>query len=1027
MTITSEQLSKTFTFLFTDLESSTRLWEQFPQTMKTALERHDALLRSAVENSNGRVVKTTGDGLTAVFDSALDGVIACLKAQQGLSNEQWGETGPLRVRVGLHVGEAQPRGGDYYGPAVNRAARLMSVAHGGQVLLSTAAANLVVDQLPDGSSLRDLGEHRLKDLERPEHIFQLLIPGLVADFPPLMSLDRQPNNLPAQPTALIGREAELGQIVERLSSEGVRLLTLTGPGGMGKTRTALQAAAELIERFKDGVYFVDLAPIRDPESVPTAIAQTLGLRDTSDRPLLDELKGMLRGKTILLLLDNFEQVTTAAARVVELLQDSPGLKILVTSREALHVRGEYVFPLSPLGLPDTSLKQLSVEQLSQYEAVQLFIERAQAVKPDFNVTDENALVVAEICTRVDGLPLAIELAAARIRLFSPQALLERLGSRLKMLRGGARDLPARQQALRDTIDWSFEMLTADEQRLFELLSVFSSGCRFEAVEAMASGIKYLEKTEVDIFDGLSSLVDKSLIRQVDQVSGESRLVMLETIREYAAERLGENPEFHTAAQRVHAGYFAEFTQLQWERLTGHDREAALEELGSDIENVRSAWRYWVSEKDLEQLGKFVDSLWLLFDVRGWYHATVDMTTDLLNVLSTTSSTSELAQQEIVLRTSLARALLAIKGYTPEVEEAYTRALELSQAAGELTQLFPVLRGLYSFYTFRGEFEKGIPLGEQILDLAERYDDANMQVDGHFVLGSSLAFTGNTNLGLEHLEKAISYIDPERHRSSRFRLGNYPGVSPYTASALILWGLGYPDRALKRANEAIDLAKKINHPYSLAYALFHTGYLRFWRREVELSLESAQAVLDLAEEHDFQIWYAVGTCLHGAGIASLGRTEEGLDQIQLGMDLYQGLKSPPIFWPLLRSLQAGVCGLVGKPEQGLALLEEAIAMPNVGYGGVMLADIYRLKGDLLLALHPDKPSEAELWYQRALETAQEQGASMLELRAAIGLARLWRNQGKAERGEQLLSEAYAKFTEGFTTPDLIEARDLLNKL
>ena len=419
MAINPEQSSKTLTFLFTDLESSTRLWEQFPKAMKPALERHDALLRAAVEGSNGRVVKTTGDGLTAVFDSALDGVIACLKAQRGLSDEPWGETGPLGVRIGLHVGEAQPRGGDYYGPAVNRAARLMSVAHGGQVLLSAAAANLVVDQLPKGTTLRDLGEHRLKDLERPEHIFQLLIPGLVVDFPPLLSLDRRPNNLPAQPTPLIGREAELGEIVKGLSSGGVRLLTLTGPGGMGKTRTALQAAADLIDQFEDGVYFVDLAPIRDAQSVPNAIGQTLGLRDTSDRPVLDQLKAELSEKTILLLLDNFEQVMDAASIVAELLRESPGLKLLVTSRESLHVRGEHILPLSPLALPDAPLQKLSAGQLARYDAAQLFIQRAQAVKPGFTVTDENAPVVAEICTRLDGLPLAIELAAARIRLFSP--------------------------------------------------------------------------------------------------------------------------------------------------------------------------------------------------------------------------------------------------------------------------------------------------------------------------------------------------------------------------------------------------------------------------------------------------------------------------------------------------------------------------------------------------------------------------------------------------------------------------------
>jgi hypothetical protein len=398
---------------------------------------------------------------------------------------------------------------------------------------------------------------------------------------------------------------------------------------------------------------------------------------------------------------------------------------------------------------------------------------------------------------------------------------------------------------------------------------------------------------------------------------------------------------------------------------------------------------------------------------------------LLGVLSSIPSSPELAQQEIVLRTSLARALLATKGYTPEVEAAYSRALELSQAAGELTQLFPVLRGLYSFYTLRGEFDKAIPIGDQILELAERYDDGNMRVEGHFVLGTGHAFTGDFNLGLEHLEKAISYINPDRPHSSRFRLGNYPGVGSYTASALLLWGFGFPDRALQRANEAVNLAKKVNHPYSLAYALFHIGFLHFWRREVQEGLNCAQAVLDVAEKHGFQIWHAVGTCLHGAGIAGLGRAEEGLAQIQRGMDIYQELKSPPIFWANLCGLQARVCGLAGKPELGLAILDEVLGFPSQGYGSVLMVEFYRLKGDLQLAFTPDDPSDAEAWYQRALETALEQGAIMLELQVAISLTRLWWNTSKVDQGRKLLREAYAKFTEGFATMDLIEARELLS--
>jgi len=1027
LTNPSESDSRIFTFLFTDLEGSTQLWEQFPELMQPALERHDALLRSAVESSNGQVVKTTGDGLMAYFNSTLDGVSACLKAQKSFKDEPWGETGPLKVRMGLHVGEAQPRGGDYFGPTVNRAARLMSVAHGGQVLLSAATVGLVAEQLPEGASLLDLGEHRLKDLERPEHIFQLLHPDLIADFPPLASLDLRPNNLPAQATPLIGRETELGEIVKRLDSEGVRMLTLTGPGGIGKTRLALQAAADLIDRFEDGVYLVDLAPIRDPEAVPAAIARIVGIRDTGDRPLLDELKEQLRAKTMLLLLDNFEQVTAAAREVLELLQACAQMKLLVTSREALHVRGEYVFPVPPLAAPTVGHKRASIEQLARNEAVQLFNERAQAVKHDFMLTDENIPVVAEICTRLDGLPLAIELAAARIRLFTPQALLERLGSRLKFLRGGARDLPTRQQTLRDAIAWSYDLLDSGEQCLFELLSVFPGGCTFEAAEVAGDGIECLEDTGADVFDGLTSLVDKSLMRQMDQGVGEPRLLMLETMREFAVEQLEGDPDFSASARRAHATYFADFTQRQWKRLTGDEREAALTDLSADIVNVQTAWGYWVEEKDLEQLGKFVDGLWLFYDVRGWYHAMVDLTNDLLNVLSSTPSTPERAQQEIILRTSLARALLAIKGYTPEVEQAYNDALALCQQEGDVPQLFPVLRGLSSFYVYLGEFEKAAQMGERILRLAEHHNDVGMLVEGHLVYGYNLAFYKNLNEGLEHLEKAIAYFDPDQTRAQRFRIGNNPGVVAFNISAFFLWMLGFPERALERANGAVALAKKLEQPYSMAYSLFHAGMLHHWLRMPERVEECADVVLEIAEEYEYQVWEAVGTCLRGAALAGKGQSEEGLALGQTGMELYKVLNTPPVFWTLLLYLQAGIYKQIGKPEQGLSLINQIPDDLNSGSGKTFFPEFFRLKGDLLFATSPDNAAETELWLQRALEVSRELQADMMELRVALSLFRFWREQGKGEQGNQLLRGIFEKFTEGFETADLIEARELINNI
>ena len=330
------------------------------------------------------------------------------------------------------------------------------------------------------------------------------------------------------------------------------------------------------------------------------------------------------------------------------------------------------------------------------------------------------------------------------------------------------------------------------------------------------------------------------------------------------------------ARRAHATYFADWTQRQWERLTGEERDAASEEMATDIENIRTAWRYLVAAGDLEQVGKFTDSLWLLHDARGWYHATVSLTTDLLDLLSSTPSTPERVLEQITLQTSLARVLLALKGYTQEVEDAYTRALTLCEGEGEVPQLLPVLRGLSSLYIYRAEFEKGARTGEQILSLAERYDDASARVEGHLVLGACLALLNRLQAGMDHLEQGIALYDPEHHGSGRFQLGNNPGVVCFTTSALVLWMLGYPDRARGRASDSVGLATRLNHPSSMAYAHFHAGLIHLWTREAEAAHDCAQAVLDIAEEHEFQIWRAVGSCLRGAAMAGMGSNGSGFE-------------------------------------------------------------------------------------------------------------------------------------------------------
>ena len=480
--------SGTVTFLFTDLEGSTKLWEQYPGEMKLALARHDEILHRAIENHGGRIIKNTGDGFHAVFDTAMHGIEAALAAQEAVSNAAWDEIRPhnIRIRIGLHTGEAQERAGDYYGPTLNRAARLMSVAHGGQTLLSTTTADLVRDQLPPDTSLRDLGEHRLRDLVRSEHVFQLAVPGLPADFPPLKSIDAFPNNLPVQLTSFIGRERELEEARNRLVP--AHLLTLIGPGGTGKTRLALQLAADLLPLFPDGVWLAELAPLTDPALVVQSVASVLHLREQMGMSLSDLVIDYLRDRSLLLVLDNCEHLIEACAQLAnQLLHTCANLKIIGSSREALGITGETIYRVPPLSLPDPN--HVTREGLTQCKSAQLFIERASAANPRFALDEHNAEAVAQICRRLDGIPLALELAAARVTVFSAEQIAAHLDDRFRLLTGGSRTALPRQQTLRALIDWSYELLSEGERTLLRKLSVFAGGWTFDAARVGLLGTR----------------------------------------------------------------------------------------------------------------------------------------------------------------------------------------------------------------------------------------------------------------------------------------------------------------------------------------------------------------------------------------------------------------------------------------------------------------------------------------------------------------------------------------------------------
>ncbi|MBI2386476.1 MAG: hypothetical protein HYV14_10735 [Elusimicrobia bacterium] len=684
--------SKTIAFLFTDIEGSTRRWDSHPDEMSEALARHDALIRRAVDASGGRVFKAIGDAFCAVFPTPGEALAAVLAAHRALDAQSWGVLAPLRVRAAIHFAAAEERDQDYFGPALNRVARLLSAGHGGQTLLSRAAADAVADALPKGVSLRDLGERRLKDLVRPEHVFQVVAPGLPEDFPPLRTLEGRPNNLSAQATALIGRETELAEIRRSIRRDGVRLLTISGTGGAGKTRLALQAGADLVDEFAHGAWFVALAAVREPGLVLPAIAAALGVKEAAGLPIRRMLTDFLGERQLLLILDNFEQVLDASAEVATLLEAAPGLKVIVTSRSLLRIYGEQDFALPPL---------------QQAEGVRLFAERARAAKSDFSVTDDNRADVAALCAQLDGLPLAIELAAGQSRLFSPKALLAELSRRgagpLDVLSGGARNLPERQRTLRGAISWSYELLDAAEREAFRRLGVFSGGWDREAAAVVLG--------EERVMPVLGSLLDKSLVR-ANSEGEEVRFGMLRTLRDFAHERLKEHGEGGDYRQR-HADYYLALAQMDGARLEGPDQQRWSERLESELGNFRAVLDDARDRRDADAALRLGAGLGPFWNQRGLYTEGRDQ---LESVLGLDEGPPTAARARAVLALGQMHAGL---GELPQALAQLEKADGLFRTLGDAKGEVDALTALTRVLVFRGEHERAQRVTEELIEKTVR--------------------------------------------------------------------------------------------------------------------------------------------------------------------------------------------------------------------------------------------------------------------------------------------------------------------
>ena len=748
--------SGTVTFLFTDIEGSTKPMQELGDKYVQAQVDHHAILRKAFQSRKGAELRTEGDSFFCVFQSALDACGAAADAQRGFATHKWPEGGAIRVRIGLHTGEAPLVGNEYIGLDVHHAARVAASAHGGQVVISESTRALVEESLPADLKLKDLGVHRLKDLARSERLYQLIGDGLVDTFPALRTLDSTPNNLPTQLTSFVGREADVIEATRLLGS--TRLLTLTGPGGIGKTRLSLQVAADAVQMFPDGVYFVPLSAVTDPDLIPSVIAQSIGLSVSGNRRPIDVLLEHLRGKRLLLVLDNFEQLMPAGAPVVSgILRDSADVKAIVSSRAVLHVYGEQELPVQPLRVPDVKALP-SLAALSQYEGVKLFIERAVASKHDFAVTNENAPAIAGICERVDGLPLAIELAAARVKLFSPQALLGRLETSLNVLAGGSRDLPNRQQTLQGAIAWSYDLLDEPQRRLFARISVFARGANLEQVEAVCGPASELG---VDVLSGLDELADQSLLRRLPDFD-EPRLLMLHVMREYAAEKLEESGE-STVIHDRHAAVYQEMAEAAEPHLFGADQKKWLDRLEMDYDNFRAAFDWAQSKGDSLRAMCLGSAFWRYWQMRGHLR---EGRARLEAVLSMPNSRDHAEERAMALEA--AGGIAYWQGDMAETQTFYDESLALVRQGGNPER---IANALYNDSFPSNVTGKDIPKARALLDEAlpiyRQLGDEPGIAKCLWALGQSHVLTNDDVLAAQSLDEAASYF---RKLGNRFGLG-----------------------------------------------------------------------------------------------------------------------------------------------------------------------------------------------------------------------------------------------------------------
>ncbi len=771
------------TLLFTDIEGGVRLWEADRDAMAAAAARHDRIVRERIEASGGHVFKTVGEAHRAVFADPVAALSSAVAIQRAVGAEPWASSLPIRVCMALHSGACTERDGDYVGPVANRTARLLDSGHGGQVLVTAATYALLADRLPDGVGLRDLGEQRLRDLGRAERVFQVTGSGLAEGFGVLRSLDDPAlrHNLPSQATSFVGRTVELAEL-RALVSGGSRLVTIAGPGGIGKSRLALQVAADALDGTRDGVWLVELAPVTEPELVTRTAAAVLRVSEAPGRPMLDTLIDATGDRDLLLILDNAEQVLGAVAELADtVIRSCPRACVLVTSREPLGISGEYVFRVPGLTVPPADLA--APDRLAAFESVQLFAEHAALQRRGFTVDDANAAAVAAICVRLDGIPLALELAAARLGSLSASEINARLDQRFRLLTTGNRTALPRHQTLRALIDWSYDLLSSEEEIVFDRLSVFAGGWTLDAAEAVASGGDVLEWQVLDL---LAALVSKSLV-QADVIHGSTRYRLLETVRHYASERLALRVGSNLRDVRVaHRDHYLSLVETAAPELPGPDEARWLDRIEVEFDNIRAALAFSIADPDSAEPGlRLATGLRSFAYMRGHGGEVIEAlgaligrpdsrqsarylaralaaNCHLLNYFGRNPDIPSMAAEAITIARSLADddlaadALSALNWYSffhGDLSAALARADEavaLARAAGRTRLLVTTLGARAVFKGESGDLDASFADQQEVLSLARANGD-------NFVLALTLANLGVDRVAAGEFPAALAYL------------------------------------------------------------------------------------------------------------------------------------------------------------------------------------------------------------------------------------------------------------------------------